>query len=72
LKLPAGPLEEFLKAVQEFKEPLAKAAKADRKSIPKAVLKVLGFDEPTAGSTSATSATVATATITPTTEEQQA
>ena len=46
LKLPAGPLDEFIKTAPEFKDPLAKAAKPDKKSIPKAVLKVLGFDEP--------------------------
>ncbi len=46
MKLPAQQLEEALKVAPDLKEPLAKAAKLDKKSIPKATLRVLGFDDP--------------------------
>lgn len=48
LKLPAPQLEEVLKTHPDMKEGLVKVAKQDKKSIPKAILKVLGFDEPAA------------------------
>jgi len=44
LKLPAPQLEDALKIVPDLKEPLAKAARMEKKSLPRASLKILGLD----------------------------